>query len=41
MVKTKIYRILASSLCALAAVIVGTASWGYVHQDETPAELLK
>ncbi|WP_110468958.1 cyclic lactone autoinducer peptide [Cohnella sp. OV330] len=32
---------LASILGALAVLIVSTASWLYVHQDETPAELLK
>ncbi|WP_221469591.1 cyclic lactone autoinducer peptide [Cohnella nanjingensis] len=32
---------LATLLGALAIMVVGTASWVYFHQDETPAELLK
>ncbi|NBC67841.1 cyclic lactone autoinducer peptide [Paenibacillus sacheonensis] len=32
---------IATVLCGLATVVVTTASWLYVHQEETPAELLK
>nr|WP_255654939.1 cyclic lactone autoinducer peptide [Cohnella sp. REN36] len=32
---------MATLLGALAVMIVGTASWVYFHQDQTPEELLK
>lgn len=38
--KSVLYRV-ATILCGLAVVIVGTASWSYIHQAETPDELLK
>ena len=40
MKKAVLYKI-ATVLAALAVMIVSTASWVYVHQDETPEELLK
>jgi cyclic lactone autoinducer peptide len=40
MKKVVLYKI-ATVLAALAVMIVSTASWVYVHQDETPEELLK
>ncbi|RED75390.1 cyclic lactone autoinducer peptide [Cohnella phaseoli] len=39
--KKKLFLTLASLLGGLATIIVSTASWSYVHQEETPAELLK
>lgn len=39
--KRKMFGILASVLGMLAVMIVSTASWSYIHQDETPRELLK
>jgi cyclic lactone autoinducer peptide len=32
---------IATVLGAVAVLVVSTASWLYVHQDETPEELLK
>ncbi|THF76228.1 cyclic lactone autoinducer peptide [Cohnella fermenti] len=40
MTKRIAYRI-AVSLGVIATAIVSTASWIYIHQEETPAELLK
>lgn len=39
--KKKLFTALASMLGGLAVMLVSTACWLYVHQDETPAELLK
>jgi len=39
--KRRIFGLLASALGAVAVMIVSTASWSYIHQDETPSELLK
>ncbi|RKP49840.1 cyclic lactone autoinducer peptide [Cohnella endophytica] len=39
--KKKLFLALSSLLGGLAVVIVSTASWVYIHQEETPAELLK
>ena len=40
--KKRAYYQLATLLGALAVIIATTtASWLYLHQDETPAELLK
>jgi len=39
--KKKMFTALSSLLGGLAVLIVSTGSWLYVHQEETPAELLK
>lgn len=39
--KKRIVYKLATLLGALAVMIVSTASWTVLHQDETPEELLK
>ncbi|PZD93150.1 cyclic lactone autoinducer peptide [Paenibacillus sambharensis] len=39
--KKRTFYGLATMLAALAVMVVSTASWVYVHQDETPEELLK
>lgn len=33
--------LIATVLGAISVIVVSTASWMYVHQDETPSELLK
>ncbi|MCQ6559741.1 cyclic lactone autoinducer peptide [Paenibacillus mendelii] len=37
----RVYSIIATVLAAAAVLVVNTASWGYIHQPETPEELLK
>jgi len=37
----RMYSIAASALTVLAVVAASGPSWLYIHQDETPAELLK
>ncbi|MCD9023292.1 cyclic lactone autoinducer peptide [Cohnella silvisoli] len=39
--KRRVAYALATILGSLAVMIVSTASWAYIHQDETPNELLK
>ncbi|MFC5528447.1 cyclic lactone autoinducer peptide [Cohnella yongneupensis] len=39
--KKNVFMKISTILGALALLIVSTASWTFVHQDETPAELLK
>ncbi|RUS44595.1 cyclic lactone autoinducer peptide [Cohnella sp. AR92] len=39
--KRKLFGTLATVLGMIAVTIVCTASWSYIHQDETPKELLK
>ncbi|QTH40035.1 cyclic lactone autoinducer peptide [Cohnella sp. LGH] len=39
--KKKFFLALSTLLGGMAVIIVSTASWYYVHQEETPAELLK
>jgi cyclic lactone autoinducer peptide len=39
--KKRAAYVLATVIGAVAVMIVSTASWMYVHQDETPEELLK
>ncbi|MFD0712718.1 cyclic lactone autoinducer peptide [Paenibacillus sp. GCM10027626] len=37
----RLYSFIATALAAAAVLVVSTASWGWVHQPETPEELLK
>ena len=37
----KFYSVAASFLAVLAVVAASGPSWLYIHQEETPAELLK
>jgi cyclic lactone autoinducer peptide len=39
--KKRAFYLIATILGSLAVMIVGTGSWLYFHQDETPAELKK
>ncbi|UVI28600.1 cyclic lactone autoinducer peptide [Paenibacillus spongiae] len=37
----RVYSLIATVLASAAILVVSTASWGYIHQPETPEELLK
>jgi len=39
--KKNLYSFLATALVSAAVVVVSTASWAFIHQPETPEELLK
>ncbi|WP_154665952.1 cyclic lactone autoinducer peptide [Paenibacillus pinihumi] len=39
--KKRIFYFIATVLGSMATVVVSTASWVFVHQPETPEELLK
>jgi len=37
----RVYSFIATALAAAAVLVVSTASWAWIHQPETPEELLK